>query len=359
MDERKYLGKVNKGAKIPVAPSNSEMEKEYFVFIDEVKAEIRRQRLRVTLNANVSMICLYWSIGNAVLKKQEQKGWGAKVIDRMSKDISDEFPDMKGFSTRNIKYMRKFAESWDDFEFVQRVVAQIPWRTNISLLEKIQDKETRIWYAYKTIEQGWSKAILDVQIETGLINREGKAINNFDIALPPTDSDMASQVFKDPFLFDFLGTDMPRREVEIERKLTEKITQFLLELGQGFAFVGRQVHLEVGGDDFYIDMLFYHLKLRCYVVIELKVTDFDPGYVSQLSMYQNIVDDILCNENDNKTIGLLLVKGKNETVVKYSLAGYKNPIGVAEWQNQLAGIIPEEIKSSLPSIEDIEKELGE
>ena len=359
MDERKYLGKGDKGAKIPVAPSNGEMEKEYFIFIDEVKAEIRRQRLRVTLNANASMICLYWSIGNAVLKKQEQKGWGAKVIDRMSKDISDEFPDMKGFSPRNIKYMRKFAESWDDFEFVQRVVAQIPWRTNISLLEKIRDKETRIWYAYKTIEQGWSKAILDVQIETGLINREGKAVNNFDIALPPTDSDMASQVFKDPYLFDFLGTDMPRREVEIERKLTEKITQFLLELGQGFAFVGRQVHLEVGGDDFYIDMLFYHLKLRCYVVIELKATDFEPGYVSQLSMYQNIVDDILCNENDNKTIGLLLVKGKNETVVKYSLAGYKNPIGVAEWQNQLAEIIPEEIKSSLPSIEDIEKELGE
>ena len=359
MDERKYLGKGDKGAKIPVAPSNSEMEKEYFIFIDEVKAEIRRQRLRVTLNANASMICLYWSIGNAVLKKQEQKGWGAKVIDRMSKDISAEFPDMKGFSPRNIKYMRKFAESWDDFEFVQRVVAQIPWRTNISLLEKIRDKETRIWYAYKTIEQGWSKAILDVQIETGLINREGKAVNNFDIALPPTDSDMASQVFKDPYLFDFLGTDMPRREVEIERKLTEKITQFLLELGQGFAFVGRQVHLEVGGDDFYIDMLFYHLKLRCYVVIELKATDFEPGYVSQLSMYQNIVDDILCNENDNKTIGLLLVKGKNETVVKYSLAGYKNPIGVAEWQNQLAEIIPEEIKSSLPSIEDIEKELGE
>ena len=359
MDERKYLGKGDKGAKIPVAPSNGEMEKEYFIFIDEVKEEIRRQRLRVTLNANASMICLYWSIGNAVLKKQEQKGWGAKVIDRMSKDISDEFPDMKGFSPRNIKYMRKFAESWDDFEFVQRVVAQIPWRTNISLLEKIQNKETRIWYAYKTIEQGWSKAILDMQIEAGLINREGKAVNNFDIALPPTDSDMASQVFKDPYLFDFLGTDMPRREVEIERKLTEKITQFLLELGQGFAFVGRQVHLEVGGDDFYIDMLFYHLKLRCYIVIELKATDFDPGYVSQLSMYQNVVDDILCNENDNKTIGLLLVKGKNETVVKYSLAGYKNPIGVAEWQNQLAEIIPEEIKSSLPSIEDIEKELGE
>ena len=227
------------------------------------------------------------------------------------------------------------------------------------MLEKIRDKETRIWYAYKTIEQGWSKAILDAQIETGLINREGKAVNNFDIALPPADSDMASQVFKDPYLFDFLGTDVPRREVDIERKLTEKITQFLLELGQGFAFVGRQVHLEVGGDDFYIDMLFYHLKLRCYVVIELKATDFEPGYVSQLSMYQNIVDDILCNENDNKTIGLLLVKGKNETVVKYSLAGYKNPIGVAEWQNQLAEIIPEEIKSSLPSIEDIEKELGE
>ena len=179
----------------------------------------------------------------------------------------------------------------------------------------------------------------------------------FPVALPPADSDMANQIFKDPYLFDFLGTDMPRREVEIERKLTEHIQNFLLELGQGFAFVGRQVHLEVGGDDFYIDLLFYHLKLRCYVVIELKACDFEPGFISQLNMYQNVVNDILRHPSDNPTIGLLLVKGKNQTVFEYSLAGYQNPIGVAEWKNQMVKALPEELKSSLPSIEEIEKEL--
>ncbi len=275
----------------------------------------------------------------------------------MAKDLKDAFPEMSGFSTRNIKYMRKFAECWPDYEIVQRVVAQIPWRSNISLMDKLKDEESRIWYAQKTIENGWSKTILDMQIESRLMERSGKAVNNFPIALPPLDSDMANQVFKDPYLFDFLGTDMPRREVEIERKLTEHIQNFLLELGQGFAFVGRQVHLEVGGQDFYIDLLFYHLKLRCYVVIELKACDFEPGFISQLNMYQNVVNDILCHPDDRPTIGLLLVKGKNKTVVEYSLAGYQNPIGVAEWKNQIAQALPDDLKSSLPSIEEIEKEL--
>ena len=275
--------------------------------------------LTVVLNANSGMICLYWNIGKAIMKKQEEEGWGAKVIDRMSKDLKDAFPEMSGFSPRNIKYMRKFAECWPDFEIVQRVVAQIPWRSNISLLDKLADQKSRIWYAQKTIENGWSKAILDMQIESRLMARSGKSVNNFPEAFPPTDSDMVNQVFKDPYLFDFLGTDMPRREVEVERQLTEHIQSFLLELGQGFAFVGRQVHLEVGGDDFYIDLLFYHLKLRCYVVIELKACDFEPGFISQLNMYQNVVNDILRHPDDKPTIGLLLVKGKNETVVKYSL----------------------------------------
>ena len=326
-------------------------------FIEEVKSEIRKQRISVVLNANSSMICLYWNIGRAILKKQEEEGWGAKIIDRMAKDLKDAFPEMSGFSPRNIKYMRKFAESWPDFEIVQRVVAQIPWRTNISLMDKLKDEESRIWYAYKVIENGWSKTILDLQIETRLMERSGRSVNNFPAALPPEDSDMVNQVFKDPYLFDFLGTDMPRREIEIERQLTEHIQSFLLELGQGFAFVGRQVHLEVGGNDFYLDLLFYHLKLRCFVVVELKACDFEPGFISQLNMYQNVVNDILRHPDDKPTIGLLLVKGKNETVVEYSLAGYQNPIGVAEWKNQMAKALPEELRSSLPSIEDIEKEL--
>lgn len=357
MDNRNHMGKNKVGVNFPVAPILSEMGEAYLKFIEEVKAEIQKQRISVVLNANSSMICLYWNIGRAVLKKQEEEGWGAKIIDRMAKDLKDAFPEMSGFSPRNIKYMRKFAESWPDFVIVQRVVAQIPWRTNISLMDKLKDEKSRIWYAHKAIENGWSKTILDLQIESRLMERSGRSVNNFPVALPPMDSDMVNQVFKDPYLFDFLGTDIPRREVEIERQLTEHIQSFLLELGQGFAFVGRQVHLEVGGDDFYIDLLFYHLKLRCYVVIELKACDFEPGFISQLNMYQNVVNDILCHPDDKPTIGLLLVKGKNETVVEYSLAGYQNPIGVAEWKNQIAKALPEELRSSLPSIEEIEKEL--
>ena len=357
MYSRKRMGKDKNGVIFPVAPNLSEMSDSYLDFIEEIKKEIQNQRISVVLNANSSMICLYWNIGKAILQKQEEEGWGAKVIDRMAKDLKDAFPDMSGFSPRNIKYMRKFAECWPDFEIVQQVVAQIPWRTNRMLLDKLDTQEERIWYAHKTIANGWSSTILDLQIQSKLIERTGKSVNNFPVALPPADSDMANQIFKDPYLFDFLGTDMPRREVEIERKLTEHIQNFLLELGQGFAFVGRQVHLEVGGDDFYIDLLFYHLKLRCYVVIELKACDFEPGFISQLNMYQNVVNDILRHPSDNPTIGLLLVKGKNQTVVEYSLAGYQNPIGVAEWKNQMVKALPEELKSSLPSIEEIEKEL--
>lgn len=351
------MGKNKDGVLFPVAPNLSEMSDVYLKFIEEVKSEIQKQRISVVLNANSSMICLYWNIGRAILKKQEEEGWGAKVIDRMAKDLKDAFPEMSGFSPRNIKYMRKFAECWPDFQIVQQVVAQIPWRTNRMLLDKLDTEKSRIWYAYKTIENGWSSNMLELQIQSGLMERSGRSTNNFPVALPPADSDMVNQVFKDPYLFDFLGTDMPRREVEIERQLTEHIQSFLLELGQGFAFVGRQVHLEVGGDDFYIDLLFYHLKLRCYVVIELKACDFEPGFISQLNMYQNVVNDILCHPDDKPTIGLLLVKGKNETVVEYSLAGYQNPIGVAEWKNQIAKALPEELRSSLPSIEEIEKEL--
>ena len=357
MDNRNQMGKNKDGVIFPVAPNLSEMSDAYLKFIEEVKSEIQKQRISVVLNANSSMICLYWNIGRSILKKQEEEGWGAKIIDRMAKDLKEAFPEMSGFSPRNIKYMRKFAESWPDFEIVQRVVAQIPWRTNISLMDKLKSEESRIWYAYKVIENGWSKTILDLQIESRLMERSGRSVNNFPAALPPEDSDMVNQVFKDPYLFDFLGTDMPRREIEIERQLTEHIQSFLLELGQGFAFVGRQVHLEVGGDDFYLDLLFYHLKLRCFVVVELKACDFEPGFISQLNMYQNVVNDVLRHPDDKPTIGLLLVKGKNETVVEYSLAGYQNPIGVAEWKNQIAKALPEELRSSLPSIEDIEKEL--
>ena len=357
MENRKHMGENRDDAIFPVAPSLSEMSGSYTQFIEDIKSQIQSSRLAVVMNANSSMICLYWTIGKAILEKQREEGWGAKVIDRMAKDLKDAFPEMSGFSPRNIKYMRKFAECWPDYEIVQQVVAQIPWRTNLKLLDKVETQEGRVWYAQKVIENGWSSNVLELQIQSGLMERSGKSVNNFTATLPPTASDMANQVFKGPYLFDFLGTDMPRREVEIERQLTEHIQNFLLELGQGFAFVGRQVHMEVGNQDFYIDLLFYHLKLRCYVVIELKACDFEPGFIGQLNMYQNVVDDLLRHPDDKPTIGLLLVKGKNKTVVEYSLAGYQNPIGVAEWKNQLARALPDELKSSLPSVEEIEKEL--
>jgi len=356
-ENRKHMGKANDDVIIPVAPSTSEMEAGYDLFIVDVKESIRRERLKIVLNANSSMLMLYWNIGKKILEKQTNEGWGAKVIDRLSEDLKTSFPEMKGFSSRNLKYMRKFAECWTDYEFVQRTVAQIPWRSNIVLMDKLKDEVSRIWYAEKVLEYGWSKDILDLQISTKLVERQGNAVSNFKNALPPTDSDLATHVFKDPYLFDFLGTDELRREAELENKLTEHIEKFLLELGQGFAFVGRQVHLEVGNQDFYIDLLFYHLKLRCYVVIELKATEFEPGYVGQLTMYQNVVDDLLGHPDDKPTIGLLLVKGKNKVVVEYSLSGYGNPIGVADWQQKLTRELPKDLKSSLPTVEEIEREM--
>ena len=242
---------------------------------------------------------------------------------------------------------------------MKQFAANIPWRTNIKLMDKLPDTESRIWYARQTIENGWSSNVLELQIQGRLMERSGRSVNNFPAALPPADSDMVNQIFKDPYLFDFLGTDIPRRAVEIERKLTEQIQNFLLELGQGFAFVGRQVHLELGGQDFYLDLLFYHLKLRCYVVIELKACEFEPGFIGQLNLYQNVVNDVLRHPDDKPTIGLLLVKGKNETVVRYSLAGYQNPIGVADWVNQINQALPEDLRSSLPTVEEIEEELDE
>lgn len=359
MSERKKMGRSKHNGEVvfPVAENIHEMPDSYTEFVGEIIADIKQQRVRTFLNANVDMILLYWRIGRKVLEKQENLGWGAKVIDRMSFDIRTAFPDMNGFSPRNIKYMRKFAETYPDEKFVQQVVAQIPWRTNISLMEKLHDNASREWYAKKTLEFGWSKTILELQIESDLKNRTGKSVNNFQAALPEYESDLVNYAFKDPYIFDFLGTDIPRREIEVEKKLTEHIQQFLLELGQGFAFVGRQVHLEVGGDDFYIDLLFYHLKLRCYVVIELKACEFEPGFVSQLNMYQNAVNELLCHPDDKPTIGLLLVKGKNKTVVEYSLTGYNNPIGVADWKEKIENNMPDEMMANLPTIEQIEKEL--
>jgi predicted nuclease of restriction endonuclease-like (RecB) superfamily len=312
----------------------------------------------VVLAGNAVMVLLYWDLGRSILEKQADQGWGSRVIDRLAADLREAFPEMKGFSPRNLKYMRAFAAAWPDRQIVQASLAQLPWYHHIALLEKLDRPEPRLWYAARTLEHGWSRNILALQIEAQAHRRQGKAQTNFPATLPPPDSDMAAQVFKDPYLFDFLGTDAPRREAELEQGLVAHIQKFLLELGQGFAFVGRQVHLEIGDDDFYLDLLFYHLKLRRYVVIELKVRKFQPGDGAQLGMYMTAVERLLCHPDDKPTLGLLLVREKNRVLVEYALGGNTKPISVAEWDTRLTHALPEELQASLPTIEQIEAELS-
>ncbi len=351
--------KHNPDVILPTPCHLNELPDSYPALLESVKSLVRHERLKVIQSANAQMILLYWQIGQHILKRQQQEGWGAKVIDRLAYDLKQAFPEMSGFSPRNLKYMRKFAESWPDLELVQRTAALIPWRCNQVLLDKLNTMDARLWYASQTLEHGWSRNVLYLQIESRVHLRPGQSQNNFPATLPPEQSDMAVQLFKDPYLFDFLGTDAPRREAELEQKLLTHLERFLLELGQGFAFVGRQVLLEVEDEDYYADLLFYHLKLRCFVVVELKMGKFHPGFVSQLNMYQTIVDEQLRHPDDQPTIGLLLVKEKNNLIVEYALAGYNKPIGVAEWQQQITQSLPEELKSSLPTIEQIERELAQ
>lgn len=356
--DRKSRGRRRDDASFPVPPTRRGLPTGYANLLGEIKQRIGAERLRTVMAANSAMVMLYWDIGGLILERQEREGWGAKVIDRLSADLREAFPDMRGLSPRNLKYMRAFAAAWPDAAIVQRVVAQIPWRSNIALLDKLDNSSIRLWYAEKAIEHGWSQPILCLQIESRLHERQGRAVTNFPATLPPAESDMAAQVFKDPYLFDFLGTADPRREREVEQALIDHIQRFLLELGAGFAFVGRQVHLEFASADYYLDLLFYHLKLRCYVVVELKAVPFDPGFVGALNMYLSAVDDLLRHPDDKPSIGLLLCRSKNKLVAEYALRGIKKPMGVAEWETRITKSLPEELKGSLPTVEEIEAELA-
>lgn len=356
--ERKQRGRVDRSVMFPVAAPVGEMPAGYAGWLAEIKSCIQGERRRLVLASNSVMVMLYWDIGRRILQKQAEQGYGTRVIDRLAADLREAFPEMKGFSPRNLKYMRAFAAAWPDSEVVQRTVAQLTWGQNIKLLEKLDQPDDRLWYAARTLEHGWSRDILAIQIEAQAHRRHGKAQNNFPATLPPPESDMAVQIFKDPYLFDFLGTDAPRREAELECGLVNHIQKFLLELGQGFAFVGRQVHLEIGDDDFYLDLLFYHLKLRRYVVIELKARKFQPGDGAQLGMYMTAVDRLLAHPDDKPTLGLLLVRDRNRVLVEYALGGSTQPISVAEWETQLTRALPSELKGSLPTIEEIEAELS-
>jgi predicted nuclease of restriction endonuclease-like (RecB) superfamily len=357
-EARRALGRQREEALFPVAPYTG-LPSDYRTVLDEIKQRIRQERLRVVIAANSAMVLLYWDIGQLILQRQDQAGWGAKIIDRLAKDLHNAFPDMKGFSPRNLKYMRAFAAAWPEREIVQEPLAQITWYHNLALLEKLTKREDRLWYACQTLKNGWSHNILVLQIENHTYERQGKAITNFQETLPPADSDMAAQIFKDPYLFDFLGTADPRREREVEQALVNHIQKFLLELGTGFAFVGRQVLLEVGDQDFHVDLLFYHLKLRSYIVIELKAVPFEPAFVGQLNMYLSAVDDLLRHPADKPSIGLLLCRFKSKVVVEYALRHLKRPIGVAEWETSIVKSLPKEFEGLLPTVEEIEAELAE
>ncbi len=327
----------------------------YSAWLTELKIRIHTAQQSATLAVNRELVLLYWQIGRDILARQAEQGWGAKVIERLAEDLRLAFPEMKGFSPRNLKYMRAFAQAWPDEAIVQEALAQLPWYHHLALLDKLPDSETRRWYAAKAIEHNWSRNILVMQIETRLLERSGQAVSNFPMTLPKPQSDLARESLKDPYRFDFLGLTDEAQEREIEAALVKHVTEFLLELGAGFAFVGRQVLLDVGGDEFFIDLLFYHLKLRCYVVIELKGGKFKPEHLGQLGFYMTAVDRQIKHEQDNPTIGLLLCKSKNKVVAEYALGDKSQPMGIAEYK--MLESLPAELQTSLPSIEQIEREL--
>lgn len=328
----------------------------YAAWLADLKDRINSAQQRATSAVNRELVGLYWHIGRDILARQAEQGWGAKVIERLANDLRTAFPDMKGFSPRNLKYMRAFAEAWPELEFVQAVLAQLPWYHQLALLDKLTLAEDRRWYAIKAIEHNWSRNVLVMQIESRLLQRSGSAVTNFDASLPRAQSDLARESLKDPYRFDFLGLTEEAQEREVENALIKHVTEFLLELGAGFAFVGRQVLLDVGGDEFFIDLLFYHLKLRCYVVIELKGGKFKPEHLGQLGFYLTAVDRQVKDERDNPTIGLLLCKSKNKVVAEYALGDKAQPMGIAEYK--LVESLPEEFQTNLPSIEQLERELA-
>ncbi|MFV0593088.1 MAG: YhcG family protein [Draconibacterium sp.] len=330
---------------------------EYTDWLVKLKGRIKQTQLKAALSANRELIFLYWEIGKELHEKQETEGWGNSVVDKLEKDLAAEFPDLKGFSRRNLFYMKGFYLFYHNkFEKVQQLVAQIPWGHNILIFSKSGTINEALFYLSETIENNWSRSILDMQIGTDLYKSQGKAITNFSKALPKPGSDLAHQSLKDPYLFDFLTLKKDADEQNIEDQLTKHITRFLLELGTGFAFIGRQYKLEIGDKDFYLDLLFYHTKLRCYVVVELKAKSFKPEYAGKLSFYLSAVDDKLKTGSDNPTIGIVLCKDKNKIEAEYALRGISQPIGIAGYE--LSKSVPDKIKSNLPTVEELEKELS-
>jgi predicted nuclease of restriction endonuclease-like (RecB) superfamily len=329
---------------------------DYSEWLAGIKKRIAGARQHALLSANKDQIKLYHDLGREILERQNNSGWGAKVIAQIAFDLQDAFPDMKGFSVRNLHYMRLFAEKCPGLQFVQQSAAQLPWFHIVILITKLSDPNLREWYAKEAIQQAWSRDTLTIQIKNQLHIRKGAAITNFDKNLPSPQAGLAAAILKDPYHFDFLGLGDEAHELDIENAMMRHITRFLLELGAGFAFVGRQVHLEVDGDEFFIDLLFYHTRLKCYVVIELKAAAFKPEHAGQLNFYLAAVDAQIKAPDDKPTIGLLLCKTKKRMVAEYALSGINKPMGIAEYQ--LVRALPEPLDTCLPTIEELEKEFS-
>ena len=362
--------------------SNTLLPNGYAQWRKDIEHLIDTAKLHTALNVNVGTLTLYWNIGKSILHKQEQEGWGKQVIEQLSKDLISRYPDDRGYSVRNLRYMKRFASAYPDFpilqvalaelkelpilqatlaelenegrEFVQVPLAQISWYHHISLLPKVKDKAERAYYITETAQNGWSRDVMLLQIDNGYIHAKGHAINNFEQTLPPPQSDLARYIFKDPYNFSFIGTVALQNELDIEKSLTSKITDFLLEMGRGFAYIGRQYHISVDGDDYYIDLLMYHLKLHCYVVVELKAVEFKPEFVSKLNFYISAVDDIVKSPEDKPTIGLLLCRTKSNKKAEFSLRGITQPMGIAQYETEK---LFADVASALPQIEEIEEEL--
>ncbi|MBW1865118.1 MAG: DUF1016 family protein [Deltaproteobacteria bacterium] len=361
----------------------------YKVLLSEIKSRVRKAQNRLATVANTELLALYWDIGGLLVDRQKMEGWGAGVLRRLATDLKNELSNQQGYSERNLKLMTQFYREYPGlFEIGQQAVAQLPdtiadrrtysgqedlkgqqpvadinalvlalsWTVNILLIQKVKNLEIRKWYMRTCIEQGWGRDILAVMIKSNAHDRKGAAITNFDTQLPQPHAQLAKDTLKDPYIFDFLTLDKPFRERELEAGLVGHLEKFLLELGAGFAFVGRQVHLDVAGEDFYIDLLFYHLRLRSFVVIDLKIGPFKPEYAGKINFYCNVVDDQYRYETDNPTIGLILCQDKKRVLAEYALRGMNKPIGISEYE--LTRALPEELKSALPTVEEIETELS-
>jgi predicted nuclease of restriction endonuclease-like (RecB) superfamily len=330
----------------------------YPAWIAEVKQRIHAARQRASLAVHRELVGLYWSIGRDILDRQQRAGWGAGIVDQVAADLRAAFPEMKGFSRSNLMYMRAFAEAWPDPEaFVQQPVGQLPWGHHLVLLTRLKDPPLRLAYAHRAVAHGWSRAVLVHHLEARTVERTGQALDNFDRTLPAPISDLARESLKDPYRFDFLGIGPEASEREVERALTEQISAFLVELGAGFAYVGKQVPLEVDGRDFFLDLLFYHVRLHCYVVVELKAGEFAPEHAGKLNFYLSAVDTQLRTPPDGPTIGLLLCKTRSRVFAEYALRDTNKPMGIAEYQ--LARALPTELAANLPSIARIEAELAQ